>query len=65
MEHNKLVELAEKHFGGLDGSPTTMVSAGSVPYCRFSGGDVSDSFRTPGPSCSKLTTSLVNVLLKF
>ena len=22
-------------------------------------------FRTPGPGCSKLTTSLVNVLLKF
>ena len=29
--------------------------------------DIPESFylRTPGPSCSKLTTSLVNVSLKF
>ena len=42
VEHSKLVSLAEKHFGGLDAEPKYKDELRTnVPYCRFTGSDVS------------------------
>ena len=42
VEHSKLVGLAEKHFGGLDAEPKYKDELRTnVPYCRFTGSDVS------------------------
>ena len=41
VEHKKLVGLAEKHFGGLDAEPKNKDELRNVPYCRFTGSDVS------------------------